>query len=154
MLINNLGVVYEVSDEDREYSLAQVESGNIMLYSSFGNQVFTYKGAMTKEELQLAFPDRKAAVRASMHHTRGILNKDKFRASVNNLKNMETLTPEAYEQLMGFIDTCNCAPAKALIKLVQQGFGGIADKLDLYEESQVMIDTTQALIDFIQALEE
>jgi hypothetical protein len=153
MIIDNLGAVYEVSDEDREYSIAPVDGG-IMLYSSFGNQLFSYSGTMAKQELQLAFPDRRAAVRASTHHTRGILNKDKFRASVNNLKNMETLTAEAYEQLMNFIETCNCAPAKALIKLIQQGFGGIADKLDLYEESQVMIDTTQALIDFIQALEE
>lgn len=153
MAITNLGGVYLYDDGFRSVMFAPLE-GKILLYGSdIPSQTFTYTGKFDKRSLTDAFPDRKAACRAALHHTRGVLNKKKLYDSANRLSEKDKITVERLDVLREFIETCNCAPIRVMEKLIKMGFSDILGELDFYEESPAMLDTTQTLIDFINHME-
>lgn len=144
-------LMFECKDDFRTFTVSRLVD-KVSLNGNIGNQLIAFHGDLDRDQLTEAFPDRQAVVRKCMLHTRGVLNKVAAMRRAKELVSEELLAAERLDALLHFLETCNCAPVRAIEKLVRQGYENIVDKLGLYEESPLMEETSQAFFDFIQAL--
>ena len=133
----------------------------VMVEGTFGSeepmprQLISYSSAHADlEELRKAFPDRDAVKKACLMHTRGILNKVQAKIRAKELVGKNEMDAARLEYLLGFLDSCNCAPVRAIEKLVRRGYADVIEKLNLYEESEHLVETSQTFLEFISALDD
>lgn len=146
-------LMFECRDEFRTFTVSRLVD-KVSLNGTIGNQLISYDGDLTRPQLHEAFPDRLAVTRRCLLHTRGVLNKVAAMRRAKELVSEDLLAAERLDALLHFLETCNCAPVRAIEKLVRQGYENIVDKLGLYEESPLMEETSQAFFDFVQAIPE
>lgn len=145
---------YECEDDlGRKFSIFRMVD-KVSLNGEFGNQLVSFYGPLEKKELQKEFPDRKAVVKKCTLHTRGVLNKVAAMRRAKELVSEDLLQAERLGYLLEFLNSCNCAPVRAIQKLVAKGYTDIVDKLDLYEEAPIMEETSQAFLDFVNEMPE
>lgn len=146
-------LMFECKDEFRSFTVSRLVD-KVSLNGTVGNQLIVYDGDLERYQLLVAFPSRQDVVKRCLLHTRGVLNKVAAMRRAKELVSEDLLAAEKLDALLHFLETCNCAPVRAVEKLVRQGYENIVDKLGLYEESPLMEETSQAFFDFILALPE
>jgi len=134
---------------DGVLSLIHCEEGAYVLSQVFDCDV---ADILDKNQMSAYYPCRNAIRTKAHNYTKGITNKQRFKANLEKLHAQGRMEEAAYLELDELIKEAHCPPVKLLERLFRMGHQTVAKDLDFYDEDGLLEKSIDLLIKFIGML--
>ena len=139
-----------IAGKGQDYHLAFLP-GSVSLVGTPGHQFFTLPTKESVEtdyfRLSVWFQTKEKLAAAAELWREGHTNRDRFFASIEELRNQKKVSDAQRNQLRAFIMKCDCGPSVVRKKLVPLGFGNL--NIDFEDPDPRFEATVDALWDLI-----